>query len=593
LKELAYLNKYFKKYKLRLILGLLFVIILNIFDVLVPRIVRIAFDRAHALSQFYDSFSGTYLGNEYLQTIVNTALIFGGLVILATLLKGIFLFATRQTIIVMSRYIEYDLKNEIYNQYQQLSSSFYSKNYTGDLMARISEDVNRVRMYLGPAIMYTLNMLFKFIMVISVMLSINPKLSMYVLLPLPLLSFLIYKISAIINIKSDKIQAQMSRLTVFGQEAFSGIRVIKSFGAEKQFEEVFENECEEYRKRSMELVKVNSLFMPLMIMLVGLSTVITIYLGGKEVIAGNFTYGNIAEFVIYVNMLTWPVASLGWVTAIIQRASASQKRINEFLNEKEEVPLDQGVAYAFEDHIEFKNVTYKYPDKKTNALQDISFMLNKGEVLGIVGSTGSGKTTIANIILRMFNPDFGAVSLDKQELKDIKLGDYRDAIAYVPQDVFLFSDSIEENIAFGLGQYNPITDFEKIESNAKIAMVYDDIIGFKDGFKTILGERGITVSGGQKQRIAIARALAKDSEIILLDDCLSAVDHTTETAILNNLKNQLKDKTSIVISHRISSVLEADKIIVLDEGRIIEQGTVKELLSQDGYFKQLHHKQNQ
>ena len=591
MKELAYLNKYFKKYKLRLVLGLLFVITLNIFDVLVPRIVRIAFDRAYALSQYYKSFSGTYLGNEYLQTIVNTALIFGALVIFATIMKGIFLFATRQTIIVMSRYIEYDLKNEIYGQYQNLSSTFYSKNFTGDLMSRISEDVSRVRMYLGPAIMYTLNMLFKFIMVISVMLSINPKLSLYVLLPLPLLSFLIYKISAIINVKSDRIQAQMSQLTIFGQEAFSGIRVIKSFGAEKQFEKVFEKECEEYRKRSMELVKVNSLFMPLMIFLIGLSTVITIYLGGKEVIAGNFTYGNIAEFVIYVNMLTWPVASLGWVTAIIQRAAASQKRINEFLNLKEEVPLDQGLNYVFNNSLEFKNVTYKYPDKNINALKDISFALNKGEMLGIVGPTGSGKTTLANLILRMYNPDSGSILLEKQKLQDIKLGEYRDAIAYVPQDVFLFSESIEENIAFGLSQYNPDNDFEKIESNARIAMVYEDIIGFKDGFKTILGERGITVSGGQKQRIAIARALAKDSEIILLDDCLSAVDHTTETAILKNLKEQLKNKTSIVISHRVSSVLEADKIIVLDEGKIIEQGTVKELLNKEGYFKDLFHKQ--
>jgi ATP-binding cassette subfamily B multidrug efflux pump len=574
-----------------MLFGLFFIILHNCFDILGPIIVRIAFNRSHELTQLYSNFSGTVVGENYLDNILFSALIFGGLVVLFALIKGAFLYATRQTIIVMSRYIEYDLKNEIYEHYQRLSSSFYSKNYTGDLMARISEDVSRVRMYLGPAVMYSLNMVFKFIMVISVMMSINPGLSVYVLMPLPLLSFLIYKISAIINVKSDRIQRQMSTLTVFGQETFSGIRVIKSFGAESHFEKMFEKECEEYRVRSMGLVKVNSLFMPLMIMLVGMSTVLTIYFGSKEVIAGNFTYGNIAEFVIYVNMLTWPVASLGWVTAIIQRASASQSRINEFLNEKEEIEDTVGDEFVFNDKISFQNVSYKYEDKELNALDSISLDIPKGSTLGILGATGSGKSTVANLLLRMYDPIDGEITMDGKNLKSIKLGKYREAIAYVPQDVFLFSETIEENIAFGLKDYDSKRDFSKIEEVAKLAMVHDNIIEFKNGYQTLLGERGITVSGGQKQRIAIARALIRNAEILVLDDCLSAVDQNTEAAILENLQSQMENRTAVVISHRVSTVMHADMVIILEDGKIIEKGKPTELLEKNGQFAKLHLKQ--
>lgn len=589
MKALRHLNKYFFKYRYLLLAGVFFIICSNIFAILVAPIVRTAIDtmaediKTYGLLQVDRTFLAAHMAK--------LALFFGGMVLASALVKGVFMYFMRQTIIVMSRYIEYDLKNEVFGHYQKLGAAFYSANYTGDLMNRISEDVSRVRMYLGPAVMYTINMFFMFVLVISVMVSINPRITLLVLLPLPILSVSIYFISEVINKRSDFLQQKLSGITTFTQEAFSGIRVIKSFAAEKWFRKAFESETEEYRKRYLDLVKVNALFFPMILMLVGLSVIITIYVGGKEVINGSFSFGNIAEYVIYVNMLTWPVASLGWVTSLVQRAEASQKRINEFL-ETEPDKVEGGILdFSFEKEIEFRNVSFRYKEDHEDVLHNVSFTIPKGTSLGIIGTTGSGKSTLSRLLLRTYAPGSGTILLDGMDIQALNLQEYRKLFGYVPQDIFLFSDSIANNISFGLN--NRTLPEDRLAYFAEIADVHQDISEFPKGYNTILGERGISLSGGQKQRVAIARALARDTDILVLDDCLSAVDTSTEARIKNNLKPVLADKTSVIISHRVSSMENCDLVLVMDKGHIVESGTISELMRNGGFFARMAEMQQQ
>ncbi len=566
----------------------MFVILSNIFNVAVPYLVRHVFDEVQLKTTFLPNFANNEAGVAYSKSVMNTAFRFGLLIILASVIRGVFMFFMRQTLIVMSRKIEYDMKNDIFNHYQKLSQRFYRKNFTGDLMNRLSEDVSRVRMYIGPAVMYIVNLVFTFITVIFMMFSVNVELSLWVLMPLPVLSISIYYISEIINKKSDKIQEKLSDITTLSQETFSGIRVLKSFAVERSFFQHMEVESENYRSQKMSLAFIDSLFNPLMLMLVSLSTLLTIYLGGKGVISGTFTFGNIAEFVIYVNLLTWPVASLGWVTSLVQRAAASQTRINRFLHEAPEITNISATPFLFQDEIIVKDVDFRYDEKNYNALSGLNFSLKKGKTLGIIGATGSGKTTIAALLLRLIEPTDGEIIIDKQKLPNINLDDYRQQIGYVPQDVFLFSDTIAQNISFGL---NEQANMETITKYAKMAHVHDNIIDFKNGYDTVIGERGITLSGGQKQRIAIARALIREPEILILDDCLSAVDQETEKQILAELKVIMQEKTAVIISHRLSSVLLCDEIIVLDNGKIIETGNHASLLKLNGQYAEIYRKQ--
>lgn len=588
MKALRYLNKYLFKYKFLLLAGVFFIICSNIFAILIAPIVRTAIDtmaediRMYSILNTDRSLLAAHIGK--------LALFFGSLVLASALIKGVFMYFMRQTIIVMSRNIEYDLKNEIFNHYQELGAAFYSKNYTGDLMNRISEDVSRVRMYLGPAIMYTINLFFLFTLVISVMISINPRITLYVLLPLPLLSISIYFVSEVINKRSDILQSKLSDITTFAQETFSGIRVLKSFAVEKWFRNAFEEQSEIYRQRYLSLVKVNALFFPLTLMLVGLSVVITIYVGGKEVINGTFSFGNIAEYVIYVNMLTWPVASLGWVTAIVQRAEASQNRINEFLNTKPERNHEGILDVKFEDVIKFDNVTFNYETDHEPVLEGISFELKKGRSLGIIGTTGSGKSTIARLFLRTYSPTKGEITIDGVDIESLNVKAYRDLFGYVPQDIFLFSDTIRHNIEFGVK--GGIEDQATVEEIARRAEVHDDIMRFPKKYDTMLGERGISLSGGQKQRVAIARALAREPEVLLLDDCMSALDTSTESRIKANLQKIMRKRTTVLISHRVRTVEDCDDIIVLDRGRIVESGNLEKLLkSEDGWFRKMYEMQ--
>ncbi|QCK16984.1 ABC transporter ATP-binding protein [Mangrovivirga cuniculi] len=587
MKELKHLNKYLYKYKHLILLGLLFVIISNIFVIAPAPIVRHAIDYVTGTLKPYHLMEGTGLQDNLLDQIFGHIAWFVILIILMAVGRGIFLFLVRQTIIVMSRYIEFDLKNEIYNHYQELPLGFYRKNNTGDLMARISEDVSRVRMYLGPAIMYGLNLVTLFLMVIPYMISINPKLTLYALIPLPILSISIYYVNNIINKRSEEIQRSLSGLSTFVQEAFSGIRVIKSFVREEDSAKNFTKESNNYKHKNLRLVFVNALFLPLIMGLIGLSVILTVYIGGNEVILGNITVGNIAEFIIYVNMLTWPVTSLGWITSIIQRAEASQGRINEFLNTKNEIISEKNIDKNLKGKITFENVTFKYPDSGITALKDISFEIDKGKSLAVIGTTGSGKSTLANLISRMYDANEGQVRIDDIPIRDIKVERLRSSLGYVPQDVFLFSDSIKNNIAFGTQN---LTD-EQIHQAAKDADVYYNIIDFPNQFETVLGERGITLSGGQKQRVSLARAIVRNPKILILDDSLSAVDTKTENAILNSLQEIMKGKTSVIISHRVSSAKLADHIIVLDEGRIVEKGTHDELMNNRGPYFELYEKQ--
>ena len=587
MKDLAYLNKFFYKYRWRLIPGIIFVIVSNIFGVLPAKVIRIAFDLVTENISTYRLFNGFERQELVYQIFGYSLILFGSTVLVLALLRGIFLFFMRQTIILMSRHIEYDLKNEIYQHYQELSMSFFRRNNTGDLMNRVTEDVSRVRMYVGPAIMYTINTLVLFLLVIIAMVSVNLKLAILSLLPLPILAFTIYYVHNIINHRSEKIQERLSSLSGFVQETFSGIRVIKAYVREKDINEKFAAESNGYKEESLALVQVQATFYPTMLLLVGLSTIITVYVGGIEVMNGTVTSGNIAEFIIYVNQLTFPVTSLGWVTSLIQRAAASQKRINEFLHTKPEIISSNKEKFSLKGHIEFKNVSFTYPDTGIKALNNLSFEVKPGEFLAVIGRTGSGKSTLANLLMRMYDPDSGIILIDGKPLKDLNLTDYRGQTGFVPQEVFLFSDTIANNIAFG----QSTTESIEIEQAAKDAAVYNNIIEFEEGFATMIGERGITLSGGQKQRVSIARALIKSPRLLVFDDCLSAIDTKTEEEILNNMGKSMTGKTSIIIAHRVSTIKNADKILVLEDGEIKEQGNHDALIEANGIYKDLHEKQ--
>lgn len=588
-KELSYLNKYLFKYKYRLLLGLLFIIISNIFAIIPAQIVRRAINLVEENIALFKAYEGFELRDMIYNIFAGSILIYGVAILVLALLKGFFTFLTRQTIIVVSRLIEYDLKNEIYTHYQALPTSFYRRQNTGDLMARISEDVSKVRMYLGPAIMYGLNLFTLFAILIPYMFSVNVRLTLYTLIPLPVLSISIYYVNNIINRRSEEIQRSLSGLSTYVQEAFSGIRVLKSFVREKDSVNSFLKASEDYKNKSIGLERVNALFIPLIMALVGLSSVITVFIGGIEVIRGSISPGVIAEFIIYVNMLTWPVTSLGWITSIIQRAAASQKRINEFLLTKNNIVSEGNLRKEIRGDVTLKNVSFTYRDSGIRALDNVSFEVKAGQSIAIVGTTGSGKSTIANIIPRLYDVTSGEVLIDGTNIRQYDLQSLRSQIGYVPQDIFLFSDTIFNNIAFG----SVTLDENQVKEAAFRADLEKTIENFPEGFATRVGERGITLSGGQKQRVSIARAIVRDPKILILDDSLSAVDTRTENTILNSLKDIMRNRTTIIISHRVSSAKLADKIIVLDDGVIVEQGTNESLLAQDGVYKELYDKQLQ
>ncbi|MBW8049176.1 MAG: ABC transporter ATP-binding protein [Cytophagales bacterium] len=594
MKSLSYLNKYLLKYKYRLLLGTLFVIISNIFGIFPAQVVRYAFDLVADVIHIYFLYDQYDIQSEIFLKFSRSILLYASLILVMAFLRGVFLFFMRQTIIVVSRFIEYDLKNEIYAHYQTLPMSFYKKSNTGDLLARFSEDVSRVRMYLGPAIMYGINFIVLFTLVICFMFSVNVRLTLYALIPLPILCISIYYVSNLINKYSEEIQRNLSGLTTYVQGAFSGIRVIKAFVREKDSVEKFTIESNHYRDISLKLAFVQALFFPLMLLLIGASTILTVYIGGMEVIGGNVTVGNIAEFIVYIAMLTWPVASLGWITSLIQRAAASQERINEFLKTKTDIVSVKELKKPIIGNIVFKNVSFVYPDSGIVALKNISFEIKSGETAAFVGPTGCGKSTIANLICRLYDISGGAILIDGKNIKDYSLHSLRSQIGCVPQDVFLFSDTIKNNISYG----NEQAGEEDIIKAAKDAELYDNVMDFSNGFETSIGERGITLSGGQKQRVSIARALIRDPQILILDDCLSAVDTKTGHAILNNLyrtvnANNLKVKTTIIISHRVSSVKSANRIMVIKDGEIVEEGMHKSLLEKDGVYRSLYEKQLQ
>ncbi len=578
MKELKYLNKYFLKYKYRLIIGILITIISKIFIVFTPKLTG---DAIQLIEEHIDNKINNVNFKEEL--IYHILFIIG-----ISLVAAFFTFLMRQTLIVMSRLIEYDLKNNVFKQYEQLSQSFYKQNRTGDLMNRISEDVSKVRMYFGPALMYSINTITLFAILIPLMFSTSAKLAAYTLIPLPILSIAIYKLSKEIHKRSTVVQEYLSKLTVFTQESFSGVSVIKAYNVTNDIDHKFDALSDESKGKNMELVKVQAWFFPFMILLIGLSNALVIYIGGQEYINGNITsIGTIVQFLLYVNMLTWPVATVGWVTSMIQQAEASQKRINEFLNVVPEIKNSNKDVYKLDTNIEFKNVSFTYPDTNITALKNISFKINKGETVAIIGKTGSGKSTILNLISRLYDVSNGEIIIGDKEIKTHNLKLLRKNIGVVPQDPFLFSDTIENNIQFG----KTGASTEEVVQAAKDADVHENIARFKNGYKTILGERGITLSGGQKQRVSIARAIIKSPKIVLLDDCLSAVDTETEETILNNLKKVTKNSTTLIVSHRISSAKNADIIFILDNGKIIQKGSHDELVKTFGYYKELHEKQ--
>lgn len=589
MKELKYLNKYLIKYKWHLILGTVFVIISNIFQIIPGPLVRLSIDLVVDNIRLYQSFSGTDLQSDFFKVFAFGILVYAGLILLMALLRGIFLYFMRQTLIVMSRLIEFDLKNEIFEHYQVLPLSFYRRNNTGDLMNRISEDVGRVRMYLGPAIMYGLTLVTLFMMLIPFMFKISPQLTWYALSPLPLLSLSIFLVNNKVERRAEQIQESQSKLSTFVQEAFSGIRVLKSFNREHESIARFDEETDRYRKQSLKLTKVQALFFPLIMGLIGLSTILTVYAGSAEVIRGNLTFGNIAEFIIYVNLLTWPVTSLGWTTSLVQRAEVSQKRINEFLKTETNIISEKDLQHEIKGKVEFKNVSFTYPDTGIKALRDISFTINPGESLAIIGTTGSGKSTVSNLVSRLYDVREGEILIDDIPISHYNLNSLRSQIGYVPQDVFLFSDTIYNNIGFGIKDPAEL----KVLQAAKDADVYENIIGFPQGFNTRVGERGITLSGGQKQRVSIARAIVREPKILMLDDALSAVDTKTENNILNSMKRIMEGRTTIIISHRVSSAKLANKIIVLVDGIVVEEGTHESLLMKEGMYKDLFEKQGQ
>tara|TARA_B100000795_G_scaffold198261_1_gene152133 strand:+ start:7612 stop:9378 length:1767 start_codon:yes stop_codon:yes gene_type:complete len=582
MKALKHLNKYFWKYRYRFILGLVFVFTSNIFGLYPPIYI------GQVLNLISDSLNQNNSLDNTIQSILKGQLAYYAfLVLLFAIGRGLFMFFMRQTLIVMSRMIEFDLKNEIYDHYQKLSISFYKRNKTGDLMNRISDDVSKVRMYLGPAILYSTNLVISIALIVPKMISVSPKLTLFALSPLPILVIAIYKVSSIMNIKSEIVQRQLSKLSSISQETFSGIRVIKSYTQEDFANAQFMAAAEDYKTKNLDLVKVNALFFPLMILLIGLSTLFTIYIGGLEAIAGNIQIGDIATFVIYVNMLTWPVASLGWVTSIVQRAAASQKRINEFLDEVPEILSPTTESFSISGDVCFNNVSFVYSDTGIRALNKLSFHLKEGQTLGVIGKIGSGKSTLAELLCRINDPIDGEIKIGSEVINKVNLNDLRSAIGYVPQESFLFSDTIYNNIAFGTKNASK----QDVITASKSAGIYNNIMQFKDQFNTLVGERGVTLSGGQKQRISIARALIRNPKLMLFDDCLSAVDTETEELILQNIKSESAHKTTIIISHRASSLKHADKIIVLDAGAILEQGSPQELLDSDGEYATIYKKQ--
>jgi len=581
-KSLFYLNKYLIKYKWRLLLGSVFIIASNLFGVYMPELVREATDQIMGYAKTSDQNKGD-------NNITNLALYLAGIYVLLSFMKGVFLFFTRQTIIIMSRLIEYDLKNEIYNKYQSLDLSFYKKNKTGDIMNRISEDVSRVRMYLGPAIMYTINLVVLFVMVITVMLRINVELTLYVLVPLPIMSFLVYKVSSVINRKSEEVQKSQSRLSSFVQEKISGIRVLKAYNRSKHFVDEFEEETYNYQIANLSLAKTNAFFMPVIILLIGLSTIITIYIGGLKAIDGTITSGIIVQFILYVNMLTWPFASVGWVTSLVQRAAASQTRLNEFLELDSKIVSAENPITEIKGDIEFNNVSFKYPASGILALDHVSFIIPEGKTVGITGKTGCGKSTIANLLCRLYDVTEGEILINGINIKSYSLAALRTAFGYVPQEVFLFSDSVANNISFGLKKSTVEEDL--VFQAAKDADVYDNIVAFENGFETQIGEKGVTLSGGQKQRLSIARAIIKSPDYMIFDDCLSAVDTQTEEEILSNLSKIMDGKTAVLIGHRISTLIEADIIMLFDNGKLVEQGSHEELIKNGAFYSELYLKQ--
>lgn len=581
--ELKYLLKFYKKYRWRFLVGVCFVVISNVFALYPAIFTRKAFDTAKMAIE--DAQTNSIVDYSSLNS---NLLYFGLMLILFALLKGVFMFFMRQTIIVMSRLIEYDLKNEIYAHYQELDISFYKQNRTGDLMARISEDVSRVRMFLGPATMYPINMISLFSLVMYNMFSINAKLSLFVLAPLPIMSVTIFFISKIIHSKSEGVQQQLSVLSTISQESFSGIRILKSFVNESINFNYFSKETYEYQKRNISLAKTNAAFFPFMLLLIGLSTLLTIYVGGLEAAAGNITTGNIAEFIIYVNMLTWPMASIGWVTSIIQRAAASQKRINEFLNTPSKLSSNKTNDGIIEGSISFKNVNFNYPENDIAALKDITLTIKKHQFVAIVGKTGSGKSSIVQLITRMYDATQGTIEIDGQPIHEINLKALRQSISIAPQEALLFSDSIVNNIAFGTQSKYAQDEIEEVAIKAD---VHDNIIDFPQGYSTRIGERGVTLSGGQKQRISIARAFLKPSSILILDDCLSAVDNETEQKIMSEIIKYKGKKTIIIVSHKLASITHADEIIVLDKGTIKEQGTHQKLMAKKSSYYDMYQQQ--
>jgi ATP-binding cassette subfamily B protein len=578
MKSLQYLNKYFVKYKWHFLLGMLFTIISNYFGVQMPLYVKTTVDNLMGTTEINSVNDALWLSLQI-----------GGIYILLSIGKGFFLFLMRQTLIVMSRLIEFDLKNEIYTHYQKLDLAFFKRNATGDLMNRISEDVSQVRMYLGPGIMYTINLIVLVAMIVTQMVKISPTLTFFVLLPLPIMSFLIYWVSSKMNVMSTLVQQEQSRLSTIAQETFAGIRVIKAYNRDKEVFEKFEDSANEYKTRSMKLVIINALFMPTIIFLIGISTLVAIYLGGLMTYDKQISLGDIVAFIFFVNNLTWPFASIGWVTSINQRAAASQKRINEFLETEPEITNPTTSEFNFDGRIEFKNVTFTYPNTGIMAIENLSFKINKGDTLAIVGKTGSGKSTILNLLMRQYDCDSGEILVNGIDIKQINLDIFREQSGVVPQDVFLFSDSIANNLKFGLK--NDKVELDVLIEATKRTHVYHNIIDFPDQFETLLGERGVNLSGGQKQRVSIARALIRNPKFLLLDDCLSAVDTETEEIILRNLNQDANIRTTIIVSHRISTIRNANHILVLDKGTIVESGTHQSLMELNKQYAEMYQKQ--
>ncbi|PHR43151.1 MAG: ABC transporter [Fluviicola sp.] len=578
MKSLSYLNKYLIKYKWRLLLGIVFIIGSNFFHVNMPLIVK------DAVNQFDKNFDP--------ENWLDLALSLGGIYILLSLGKGVFLFFTRQTIIIVSRYIEYDLKNEIYRQYQRLTYNFYKRNNTGDLMNRISEDVTKVRMYLGPGVMYTVNLVILFTFTIYAMINISGELTLYTLTPLPIMSFLVYKVSSRMNRQSERVQREQSKISTIVQESFSGITVLKAYGGEKRFQKNFDDSANTYLKKHMDLVKTNAFFMPTITFLIGISTILTIYLGGvlSFETQNSISEGDIVAFIFYVNMLTWPFASVGWVTSLVQRAAASQERINEFLKEEPEIKNNNYQPFNFDGKITFDNVSYTFESSGIEAIRNLSFEIKKGETLAILGRTGSGKSTVINLLMRQFDPIDGEIRIDDKPLPTVNIEEFRKQTGVVPQEVFLFSDSIRNNVKFGLSS-DQNADDNDVKNVLKTAHVWHNIEEFKQGLDTVLGERGVNLSGGQKQRVSIARALIRKPKFLILDDCLSAVDTETEEIILGNIKDQIEKNTTLIVSHRVSSIRNADHILVLDNGRKIEEGSHEELLAKKGVYADMYTKQ--